>query len=111
MSLLTVLGGVGALLFSLVTFAVALLTFRAQRKGKEAVDAREAAELGIVMLRWSTQVRRLAALSGWDQDPAWPPLPEEATPGYLRGRAEANDNHELKQFVEIAQKLAKGDQK
>lgn len=108
---LTILGGVGAFLFSVVTFAVALLSFRATRKSKEAVDAREAAELGIVMLRWSTSVRRLAALEGWDQHASWPPLPEEATPGYLRGRAEANSNDELAKFVEIAQKLAKGDAK
>ena len=108
---LTLLGGLGGFLFSVAIFVVSLLTFRAQRKGKEAVDAREASELGIVMLRWSTRVRQLAALRGWDQDPSWPAMPEEATPGYLRGRAEANDNSELTRFVEIAQKLAKGDAK
>jgi len=109
---LTVLGGIGSLCFAVVTFAVALLTLRAKRKDKEAVDAREAAELGIVMLRWSTRVRRLAAVNGWDQDPAWPELPEQATPEYLRGKASASsDNEDLSRLVEIAQKLTWGDAK
>lgn len=109
---LTVLGLAGSLLFGGATFIVSVLAMRTRRKDKEAVDAREAAELGIVMLRWSTKVRRLAALHGWDQEPEWPPLPEEATPEYLRGRASASDNSELEKFVEIAQKLQfKGDPK
>lgn len=109
---LTVLGFAGSFFFGLATFIVSALAMRSRRKDKEAVDSREAAELGIVMLRWSTQVRRLAALNGWDQDPGWPALPEEATPEYLRGRASASDNNELEKFVEIAQKLTfKGDPK
>lgn len=108
---LTILGGIGSLCFAIVTFTVALLTLRAKRKDKEAVDAREAAELGIVMLRWSHRVRRLAATNGWDQDPAWPELPEEATPEYLRGKASASDSEDLSRLVEIAQKLTKGDAK
>lgn len=111
MTNLTVLGGAGAFFFGLATFVVALLTLRANRASKKAVDAREAAELGIVMLQWSTKVRRLAATNGWDQEPGWPALPEEATPEYLRGRAAAGDNDELSRFVEIAQKLTKGDPK
>jgi hypothetical protein len=108
---LTLLGGLGSFAFAVVTFVVAILTLRGKRKDKEAAEAREAAELGIVMLRWSHRVRRLAATNGWDQDPAWPDLPEEATPEYLRGKASAGDNEELSRLVEIAQKLTKGDAK
>lgn len=108
---LTLLGGLGSLLFTIVSFVVASLTLRASRKTKEALDAREAAELGIVMLQWSTRVRRLAAVHGWDQDPAWPSLPLEATPEYLRGKAAASNNEELSKFVETIQKITKGDAK
>jgi hypothetical protein len=106
---LTLLGGLGSFFFTVVTFAVATLTFRAKRKDREAVAAREAADLGIVMLQWSWKVRRLAATEGWDQSPNWPPLPVEATAEFLRGKASASDNDELNRFVEIAQKIAKGD--
>lgn len=108
---LTALGFAGSFFFALSTFVVTALTMRSNRKDKEAINAREAAELSIVMLRWSTQVRRLAAVNGWDTEPGWPPLPEEATPEYLRGRASASNNEELAKFVEIAQKLTKGDPK
>lgn len=111
MSSLAALGGLGGLCVTIVSFVIALLTLRAKRKDKEAVNSREAAELGIVMLRWSYRVRRAAAANGWDQDPAWPELPEEATPEYLRGKASASDNEELTRFVEIAQKLTKGEAK
>lgn len=108
---LTLLGGLGSILFTVVSFVVAVLTFRSRRKDREAVNAREAADLGIVMLQWSWKVRRLAAVHGWDQEPGWPPLPVEATPEYLRGKASASGNDELERFVEIAQKIAKGDAK
>jgi hypothetical protein len=108
---LGILGALGGLFFALSTFVVTLLSMRARRKDKEAIDAREASELGIVMLQWSGRVRRLAATNGWDQDPAWPTLPEEATPEYLRGKASNSGNDELVRLVEIAQKLAKGDPK
>lgn len=108
---LTLLGGVGSLALSVVVATVSLLSMRVRRSDKKALDAREAAELGIVMLRWSTSVRRLAASEGWDQHPGWPPLPEEATPGYLRGKASVSDNDELLKIVETVTKLAKGDAK
>lgn len=108
---LTLLGGLGSFLFMVGSFAVATLTLRASRKNKEAVDARETAELGIVMLRWSNQVRRLAAANGWDQDPAWPPIPMEATAEYLRGKASATNNDDLAKFIETVQKITKGDAK
>jgi hypothetical protein len=108
---LTVLGGAGAFFFGLATFVGAILTLRGNRKSKEALDAREAAELGIVLLRWVTKARRVAAANGWDQDPSWPELPVEATPEYLRGKAAAGDNEELSKFVEIVQKVTKGDPK
>lgn len=108
---LTLLGGVGSLLFMIVSFTVAVVTLRASRKSKEAVDARETAELGIVMLRWSNQVRRLAATEGWDQHPAWPSIPLEATAEYLRGKASATQNDDLSKFIETVQKITKGDAK
>jgi hypothetical protein len=108
---LTLLGGLGSFLFTVVSFVVAVLTLRSRRKDREAVNAREAADLGIVMLQWSWKVRRLAALNGWDQDPGWPALPVEATPEYLRGKASSSDNDELNRFVDLAQKIAKGDGK
>ena len=108
---LTLLGGLGALFLSIATFVVSTLALRTTRKTKEAIDAREAAELAIKMLSWSTSVRRLAALNAWDQDPAWPPLPMEATAEYLRGKAAATNNDELVKFIESMQKIARGDQK
>jgi hypothetical protein len=108
---LTLLGGLGGLFFSVATFVVMTLALRTTRKTKEAIDAREAAELGIVMLSWATKIRRLGALNGWDQDPAWPALPMEATPEYLRGKAAATNNDELIKFIETMQKIAKGDPK
>lgn len=108
---LTLLGGLGSLFFMLASFVVATITLRASRKTKEAVDARETAELGIVMLRWANQVRRLAASNGWDQDPAWPPIPLEATAEYLRGKASATQNDDLARFIETVQKITKGDAK
>jgi hypothetical protein len=108
---LTLLGGLGGLFFSVATFVVMTLALRTNRKTKEAIDNREAAELGIVMLTWSTKVRRLAAVHEWDQDPAWPPLPLEATPEYLRGKAAATNNDELLKFIESMQRIAKGDPK
>lgn len=108
---LTLLGGLGSFFFMAASFVVATLTLRASRKSKEAVDARETAELGIVMLRWSTSVRRLAALEGWDQHPSWPALPVEATAEYLRGKASATQNDDLSKFIETVQKITKGDAK
>jgi hypothetical protein len=104
---LTLLGGVGTLLLTFVSFVIGVLALRSRRKDKEALDAREASELGIVMLQWSHRVRRLAATNGWDQDPAWPKLPTEATAEYLRGKAAASDNKELDQLLKIAQQLAR----
>lgn len=108
---LTLLGGLGGLFLSIASFVVMTFALRASRKTKEAIEAREAAELGIVMLSWSTKVRRLAALNSWDQDPAWPALPMEATPEYLRGKAAATNNDELIKFIESMQKITKGDPK
>jgi hypothetical protein len=108
---LTLLGGLGSLFFMIASFVVATISLRASRKSKEAVESRETAELGIVMLRWSNQVRRLAASNGWDQDPAWPPIPVEATPEYLRGKASASNNDDLTKFIETVQKFTKGDAK
>lgn len=108
---LTLLGGLGGLFLSIASFVVMTFALRASRKTKEAIENREAAELGIVMLSWSTKVRRLAAQNGWDQDAAWPPLPLEATPEYLRGKAAATNNDELVKFIETMQKIAKGDPK
>jgi hypothetical protein len=108
---LTLLGGLGGLFLSIATFVVMTLALRTTRRTKEAIDAREAAELGIVMLAWATKMRRLGAVNGWDQDPAWPPLPMEATPEYLRGKAAATNNDELIKFIETMQKIAKGDPK
>lgn len=108
---LTLLGGLGSLFFMIASFVVATISLRASRKSKEAVESRETAELGIVMLRWSNQVRRLAASNGWDQDPAWPAIPVEATPEYLRGKASATNNDDLTKFIETVQKFTKGDAK
>ena len=108
---LALLGGLGSITLTVVTYVVGALALRSRRKDKEAVDAREAAELGIVMLQWSHKVRRLAATNGWDQDPAWPALPAQATVDYLRGQVSNSDNRELEHLLEIAQKLKQGDAK
>jgi hypothetical protein len=108
---LALLGGLGSITLTVVTYVVGALALRSRRKDKEAIDAREASELGIVMLQWSHKVRRLAAVHGWDQDPAWPPLPTQATVDYLRGQVSTSDNRELEHLLEIAQKLKQGDAK
>lgn len=108
---LALLGGIGSFALSVVVATVTLLSMKANRKTKENIDLREAAELGIVLLGWSTKVRRLAAAEGWSESPSWPALPEEATPEYLRGKASVSNNDELLKIVETVQKLAKGDAK
>jgi hypothetical protein len=94
----TLLSGFAALLF----LVLALVSFRARRSDKRAGNLAAIRETNVAALKWSYEVRALAAVHGAD----WlPPLPREMTPDYLVGKAEGEGNPELAQLADFAAKM------
>lgn len=89
--LISALAGLFFLIFSVVAF----MARRAERRASNLAAIRET---NVAALRWSYQVRTLAAVHGWDL----PMLPREMTPEYLTGRAEEGSNPELAHLAELA---------
>lgn len=84
-----------AALFFLIFSIVAFMARRAERRATNLAAIRET---NVAALRWSYEVRMLAAVNGW----ALPPLPREMSPEYLTGRAEEGTNPEFAHLAELA---------
>jgi hypothetical protein len=101
------IGGLGALISSLVTLLFLLFSlagWRSRRASREARELRQVKELSIRQAEWIYDVRMLAASRGWKL----PPVPEEMSTDYLQGKAEGEDNAELAQLVTQIKNLATG---
>lgn len=102
------LGTVVSALSGVVAVMLVVVTWYVRRQSKEAREARQLKETNLSALRWHYRVSTLAALRGWDTDPAWPATPRELTVEYLLGQAEQDPASNLVQLAEAAQELRKG---
>jgi hypothetical protein len=95
-----IISGLAAVLFLLLS----VLTFRARRADKRAVNLAAVRDTNVAALAWAYRVRALAAINGWEI----PPIPKEMTPEYLAGKAEGDSNPELAQLAQLAGQLLPG---
>jgi hypothetical protein len=93
-----------ALLFVLLAVAAWL----ARQQGREAKERRQIRDTNLAAMRWYYRVSTLAALRGWDTDPAWPVTPKELTAEYLAGATDQDPAGAIAQLAQAAQELGKG---
>jgi hypothetical protein len=102
------LGTIVSVLSGVVSVVLVGVTWYVRRQGKEAKESRQLKDTNIAALRWHYRVSTLAAVRGWDADPAWPETPRELTLEYLLGQAEQDPASNLVQLAEAAKDLRKG---
>lgn len=97
-TLVSAVAGVLAVLLTVVTWWV-------RRQSAEARDARKLRDTNLAALRWYYRVSAVAAIKGWDTDPAWPKVPKEMTAEYLAEQTQEDPAGPLAQLAEAAKEL------
>lgn len=92
----------------LLMAVLAALAWVVRRQSSAAKAARRTESTNVAAFRWHYRVTGLAALRGWDQDPAWPPTPREMTAEYLAGEAGEDPASPITALAQAAQDLTKG---
>jgi hypothetical protein len=91
----------------LLVMLISALGYIWRRQGKEARHARRTRETNIASLTWHYQVQALAAIRGWNSDPAWPKTPYEMTAEYIAGIAKEDSDERAAELAGIAEALGK----